>query len=270
MGKLKTTKEECLAAITSSDFLKEVIQKLSVSYRTYNKAIETYFLFEEDYQLRQRSRNSIGRKNRKMSKLTFEDIFKEDSSVSAGLLRKQTLFHRILPYVCATDNCLSNLTPGMWNDKPMIYELDHINGNRNDNRIENLRFLCSICHTQTETFKSKNLKKSLRRVPYYCDCGKEKNKNSLRCKNCSVLIRAYDSVREQELAGYKLKPLKFEVSKEELEKLLAEMPMTKIGEMFNVSDNAIKKRAKKLGIELLSRRGHWAKVYASKSKEVNW
>ena len=38
-----------------------------------------------------------------------------------------------------------------WNGLPMPLELDHINGRRSDNRIENLRILCPNCHAQTPT-----------------------------------------------------------------------------------------------------------------------
>jgi len=41
--------------------------------------------------------------------------------------------------------------------KPMPLILDHINGINNDNRIENLRFVCSNCDTQLPTYKSKNI-----------------------------------------------------------------------------------------------------------------
>lgn len=85
------------------------------------------------------------------------------------------------------------------------------------------------------------------------DCGKEISKKSKRCKECYVkipkIIKSYNR---------KVK-LKFEVSKEELEKLLKEKYIEEIGRMFGVSGGAIKKRCLKLGVELPKKRGDWMK-----------
>ena len=42
-----------------------------------------------------------------------------------------------------------------WLGKPLSVQIDHINGVRDDHRIENLRMLCPNCHSQTETFAGK-------------------------------------------------------------------------------------------------------------------
>ena len=44
-------------------------------------------------------------------------------------------------------------------DGRLPLELDHINGDRHDNRIENLRILCPNCHSLQLTHRGKNIKK---------------------------------------------------------------------------------------------------------------
>lgn len=46
-----------------------------------------------------------------------------------------------------------------WNNKPIMIELDHVNGDSRDHRLENLKMLCPNCHSQTEIFRAKNIKR---------------------------------------------------------------------------------------------------------------
>lgn len=65
---------------------------------------------------------------------------------------KQRLLKEGLKKNCCEQCGLTNI----WNNKPIAIQLDHINGNSTDHRLENLRMLCPNCHSQTATFAGKN------------------------------------------------------------------------------------------------------------------
>ena len=46
-----------------------------------------------------------------------------------------------------------------WNGKPISMQLDHIDGNSHNHKLENLRMICPNCHTQTENWGINNISK---------------------------------------------------------------------------------------------------------------
>jgi 5-methylcytosine-specific restriction endonuclease McrA len=46
-----------------------------------------------------------------------------------------------------------------WRGRPISMHIDHVNGVRDDHRLENLRMLCPNCHSQTPTYAGRNVKR---------------------------------------------------------------------------------------------------------------
>lgn len=97
-------------------------------------------------------------------RLSNEQIFIEHSTLARHHVKKRIIDQKLVAYKC--ESCGNE---GEWNGNPLVLQLEHKNGISNDNRIENLGFLCPNCHTQTKTYAAKNRKNPSRRAKQYMD-----------------------------------------------------------------------------------------------------
>lgn len=73
-----------------------------------------------------------------------------------GASRTRTAhLRRALDDLGVPHECAKCGTGDTWRGNRLVLEIDHVNGDRLDNRRENLRYLCPSCHSQTETFSKR-------------------------------------------------------------------------------------------------------------------
>lgn len=214
-------KEQLVKAIEGATSKREILERLGIraaggNYRTLNKYVEKYELILPEYnafpQVRPPSKGIYSK--------PLEEVLTVDSTYNRANLKKRLINAGLLSLICA--NC--GLGPH-WNGKPLVLQLEHLNGIWNDNRLENLCLLCPNCHTQTKTYAGKNVA-----VKNYCNCGIQIHRKSNSCRKCGtkevinwpsmeVLIKTYE----------------------------AEPNLTKMAKELGVSDNAVKKHMKLRG-----------------------
>lgn len=80
----------------------------------------------------------------------LKEVFVENSSWTRGTVKRYLKKYQLIPYECKCG------IKDEWQRKKLNLQLDHKNGIDNDDRLENLRWLCPNCHSQTHTFAGKN------------------------------------------------------------------------------------------------------------------
>jgi len=133
----------------NSESMRDASIKMNMSFSTFKrKALKLGCYKTNQFWSRGKTRISD---SRIFSKYNKDEIFIENSNVKREQIKNILIKENLMEYTCS--DCGNS---GIWNNKVINLQLDHINGIRDDNRLSNLRFLCPNCHSQTETFCTKN------------------------------------------------------------------------------------------------------------------
>lgn len=146
------SKEAFINAWQESSTIRQVALRLNLyptgdAYNVLKRAAKELGLPE----FSQRSGLNTIRNRNQNSRIPLSSILVENSDyTNSNLLKKRLISEGLLAYLCA----LCGLAE--WRETPLVLQMDHVNGRRQDNRLENLRLLCPNCHSQTHTFSGKN------------------------------------------------------------------------------------------------------------------
>lgn len=146
------TDAQFISLVKESINISEILFKLGYSvngnswgFSQVRKRMESLNLTSADF----KGKNNLSDYHREHT-IPSEKLFTKKGRHNRHIVRKRIIRDKLLPYKCAICGI------HVWNGKTLSLELDHINGINDDNRLENLRFLCPNCHSQTTTYGSRN------------------------------------------------------------------------------------------------------------------
>lgn len=167
MNKRKWTDNDLIEAVKNAFSIKDVLDSLSLKVCGSNYAtikthirrlsLDTSHFLGQGWKKR-KEHPSCSVSNAALAKantIPLSQILVRDSTYQSTHNLKNRLWrNQILRQECYMCGIGS-----VWQGSYLSLQLDHIDGDRTNNTVENLRILCPNCHSQTESFAGKNKRK---------------------------------------------------------------------------------------------------------------
>ncbi|MFJ8142099.1 HNH endonuclease signature motif containing protein [Streptomyces sp. NPDC096013] len=149
---VKWTKEILQAAVSTSTNMCEVLRCLGLEvvggHHTHiSRRIRAYGIDTSHF--RSPTRRGEARRPRTPEGLLIEQPTGQARRIPSDRLKWA------MTVMGMQERCALCGTEPVWRGHPLPLEVDHIDGNWRDNRIENLRFLCPNCHSTTDSYRGR-------------------------------------------------------------------------------------------------------------------
>ena len=148
----KYTDEQLVEAVKTSTSIRQVLSKLGLKEAggnyscTKNKISKMNLNTDHFTGMGWNKGKTLGPKR------PIEDYLSNECGIQSFRLKNRLIKEGLKQHKCECCGITE------WNGKLAPIELDHKNGNHNDNRLENLQILCPNCHAQTENYRGLNKK----------------------------------------------------------------------------------------------------------------
>ena len=155
------TLEQLKEAVKTSLSYRQVLFKLKLreaggNYEQLKKYVREYKLDESHFTGRtwNKGLRGIGK-----PLYSLEQVMVKDSLYQSYMLRNRLFSEGLKKIGCEECGWATKSEDGR-----IPLELDHINGDRHDNRLENLRILCPNCHSLKPTHRGRNRSKLTKKI----------------------------------------------------------------------------------------------------------
>jgi hypothetical protein len=156
MNKLKTISDKEMQSIVDcSNSISQILGELNLSKScSYYRKLLLQRMKELDLKNFEKNQKDNNKFANFYNKYNTEELFHENSKADIKTVKRK--YSILFPQ----ERCCICEIPCIWNNKKLNLHLDHINGNNSDNRLENLRWICPNCHSQTPTYTGRNSKRN--------------------------------------------------------------------------------------------------------------
>ncbi|MFN4145246.1 MAG: HNH endonuclease signature motif containing protein [Runella sp.] len=143
----KTFEENFINVCNSSKSMAKAALELKMNYKTLCFHAKRLRCFKSN-----QSGKGCSKKPSKIP-VDIQEIFNGNYvTYQSNKLKKRLLKENFKQHLCESCGLAK------WLDNPIPLELHHVDGNRLNNSLTNLKLLCPNCHAFTENYRAKNIK----------------------------------------------------------------------------------------------------------------